>query len=100
MYFELNGAHNRRDEIAVRRTFSGFAKLLYPDGIISKDQARYILEYAIEGRRRVKEQLRRMALSEFADVGLGYIDLDSDEEIIIELPEMEEKKDGEQKAES
>ena len=93
MYFELNGAHNRRDEIAVRRTFSGFAKLLYPDGIISKEQAKYILEYAIEGRRRVKEQLRRMAPSEFADVELGYIDLDSDEEIIIELPEMEEQKE-------
>ena len=86
-YFALNQNFNTRDDIAVRRTFSGLAKLLYPDEIIGKEQARNLLEYAIECRRRVKEQLRKMNPAEFSDVALGYIDLDTNEEIIVELPE-------------
>lgn len=86
-YFELNSSFNRRDETAVRKTFSGLAKLLYPDGVISKEETRFILEYAIEGRRRVKEQLRRMAPEEFADTALGYIDVATGEEKIVSVPE-------------
>lgn len=86
-YFCFNKNYNTRDDTAVRRTFSGFAKLLYPHGEMSKVEAEEILVYAIEGRRRVKEQLRKMNPSEFSDVALGYIDLDTGEEVIIELPE-------------
>lgn len=86
-YFALNHCFNTRDDTAVRRTFSGLAKLIYPDECITKEQARELLEYAIEGRRRVKEQLRKMNPVEFSDVGLGYIDLDTGEEVVIELPE-------------
>ena len=86
-YFDLNKSFNTRDDIAVRRTFSGLAKLLYPDGIITKEQAREILEYAIECRRRVKEQLKKMTPIEFNDVDLGYIDLETNEEKIIYVPE-------------
>lgn len=75
-HFRLNSDFNKRDEIGVRKTFSGLAKLLFPDGRITKAQARKILEYAIEGRRRVKEQLKIMAGVEFIDVNLGYIDSD------------------------
>lgn len=75
-YFRLNSDFNQRDEIAVRKTFSGMAKLLYPTGEIPKDGAQAILEYAVEGRRRVKEQLKIMAGIEFADVKLGYIDVE------------------------
>ena len=75
-HFRLNSDFNKRDEIGVRKTFSGLAKLLFPDGRMTKAQARLILEYAIEGRRRVKEQLKIMAGVEFADVNLGYIDVD------------------------
>jgi ATP-dependent Lon protease len=70
-YFRLNKDFNKRDEIAVRKTFSGLAKLLFPDENISKEYAEMILEYAIEGRRRVKEQLKIMAGVEFIDVNLG-----------------------------
>lgn len=87
-YFELNRNYNTRDDTAVRRTFSGLAKLIYPDEKMTKEEAREILEYAIECRRRVKEQLRKMNPTEFSDVGLGYIDLDTNEEIIIETPEV------------
>lgn len=87
-YFELNQNFNTRDDTAVRRTFSGLAKLIYPDETMNKEEARELLEYAIECRRRVKEQLRKMNPGEFSDVSLGYIDLDTNEEIIIELPEI------------
>ena len=75
-WFRLNGDFNVRDEIGVRKTFSGLAKLMYPTGRLGKEQARALLEYAIEGRRRVKEQLKIMAGVEFNDVDLGYFDVD------------------------
>lgn len=87
-YFALNDNYNTRDDTAVRRTFSGMAKLIYPDGRMTKEECRELLEYCIECRRRVKEQLRKMNPAEFSDVGLGYIDLDTDEEFVVNLPEV------------
>lgn len=87
-YFALNNNFNTRDDTAVRRTFSGLAKLIYPDERIEKEEARELLEYAIECRRRVKEQLRKMNPAEFSDVMLGYIDLDTGEEFSVDLPEI------------
>ncbi len=87
-YFALNDNYNTRDDTAVRRTFSGLAKLIYPNEKMTKEEAGELLEYAIECRRRVKEQLRKMNPAEFSDVGLGYIDLDTNEETIVDLPEV------------
>ena len=87
-YFELNNCYNTRDDTAVRRTFSGLAKLIYPDEVMTKEEARELLEYSIECRRRVKEQLRKMNPTEFSDVGLGYIDLETNEETVVSLPEV------------
>lgn len=87
-YFALNSNFNTRDDTAVRRTFSGLAKMIYPDEHIGKEEARELLVYAIECRRRVKEQLRKMNPAEFSDVMLGYIDLDTNEEFIVDLPEI------------
>lgn len=87
-YFTLNRDFNTRDTIAVGRTFSGMAKLIYPDEAMTKEETRELLEYAIECRRRVKEQLRKMTPGEFSDVNLGYIDLDTNEEFIVTLPEV------------
>ena len=86
-WFRLNDQFNRRDETAVRKTFAGLAKLLYPDGRMEKEDARELLEYAIEGRRRVKEQLKIMAGVEFMDVALGYTDVDTREARVMEVPE-------------
>ncbi len=90
-YFELNGNFKTRDDTSVRRTFSGLAKLIYPDENIDKEQARELLEYAIECRRRVKEQLRKMNPAEYSDVGLGYIDLETGEEHVVQLPEVSQE---------
>lgn len=87
-YFSLNKHFNTRDTIAVGRTFSGLAKLIHPDERMTKEETREILEYAIECRRRVKEQLRKMTPSEFSDVDLGYIDLATNEEFIVSVPEV------------
>ena len=86
-YFRLNQEFNKRDEIAVRKTYSGLCKLLFPDGEITKVQMEILLKYAIEGRRRVKEQLKIMAGVEFIDVNLGYIDIDENTETIVGVPE-------------
>lgn len=73
-YFQLNNQFNKRDEIAVRKTMSGLIKLLFPDKNITREETEWLLKYAIEGRRRVKEQLKIMDGIEFADVNLGYCD--------------------------
>ena len=87
-YFALNENYNTRDDTAVRRTFSGLAKLIYPDEQMTKEEVRELLEYAIECRRRVKEQLRKMNPVEFSDIDMGYIDMDTSEEFIVGLPEI------------
>lgn len=82
-HFRLNSDFNRRDEIGVRKTFSGLAKLIFPDGKIDREDVRMLLEYAIEGRRRVKEQLKTMAGIEFIDVKLGYADVENPMETYV-----------------
>ena len=86
-YYALNNNYNTRDDTAVRRTFSGMAKLIYPNEEMTKEQCKELLEYCIECRRRVKEQLRKMNPAEYSDVAMGFVDLDTDEEFIVELPE-------------
>ncbi|MEG0303686.1 protease Lon-related BREX system protein BrxL, partial [Gordonibacter sp.] len=90
-YFRLNSDFNTRDEIGVRKTFSGLMKLVFPDENMSKEDARMILDYAVEGRRRVKEQLKIMAGVEFMDVNLGYIDTENPADArVIYVPEQSE----------
>jgi ATP-dependent Lon protease len=78
---------NQRDVIAVRKTVSGLIKLLYPHGEYIKDDVIEILEYALEGRRRVKEQLKKIGGMEFYDVHFSYIDNESFEEFFVSVPE-------------
>lgn len=85
-YFSLNEQFNKRDEIAVRKTMSGLIKLLFPDQNATCDEIEWLLKYAIEGRRRVKEQLKIMAGIEFADVDLGYCDK-AGNKILVSVPE-------------
>ena len=86
-YFSLNSKFSTRDEIAVRKTFSGLAKLIFPDESISKEDAKELLIYSIEGRRRVKEQLYKLDPVEFKDRDLGFIDNEDGTEYIIGVPE-------------
>ncbi len=78
---------NQRDTIAVKRTVSGLLKLLYPHEDYDKEAVRRCLEYALEARRRVKEQLKKIGGMEFYDVHFSYIDLETNEEKFIGVPE-------------
>jgi ATP-dependent Lon protease len=86
-HFKLGRDLNQRDTIAVRRTVSGLLKLLYPNGEYDKEAVRRCLEYALEARRRVKEQLKKIGGMEFFDVHFSYIDQETREEKFISVPE-------------
>jgi ATP-dependent Lon protease len=86
-YFKLGNNLNQRDTIAVRRTVSGLLKLLYPHGVYDKEAVRRCLEYALEARRRVKEQLKKIGGMEFFDVHFSYIDQETRDERFISVPE-------------
>jgi ATP-dependent Lon protease len=86
-YFKLGHDLNQRDSRAVKKTVSGLLKLLHPDGNYTKEDIRACLEYALVGRRRIKEQLKKIGGMEFYDVNFSYIDLEDDTEIRISVPE-------------
>lgn len=86
-YFKLGNNLNQRDTIAVRRTVSGLLKLICPDGSYTKETVRKCLEYALEVRRRVKEQLKKIGGMEFYDVHFSYIDLEDLQERFVSVPE-------------
>lgn len=86
-FFRLGKNLNQRDTIAVRRIISGMVKLLYPDGDFTKEQLEEILRFALEMRRRVKEQLKKLGGMEFYDVNFSYIDNESFEEKYVTVPE-------------
>ncbi len=86
-YFRLGNHLNQRDTIAVRRTVSGLLKLLYPAGDYNKEAVCRCMEYALECRRRVKEQLKKIGGMEFYDVHFSYIDLETGQEHFISIPE-------------
>ncbi len=86
-YFRLGKNLNQRDTIAVRKIVGGYVKLLYPDGEFTKEQIEEILVFALEMRRRVKEQLKKLGGMEFYDVNFSYIDLDTFEEKFVSVPE-------------
>ena len=78
---------NQRDTIAIRHTVSGLLKLLYPNEEYDRETVRRCLEYALEARRRVKEQLKKIGGMEFYDVHFSYIDLETMEKRFISVPE-------------
>lgn len=86
-YFKLGNNLNQRDVIAVRKTVSGLLKLLFPHGQFEKEDVRQCLEYALQVRRRVKEQLKKIGGMEFYDVHFSYIDNDSLEEHFVSVKE-------------
>ncbi len=86
-YFKFGNNLNQRDVIAVRKTVSGLVKLIYPHGEYEKEDIEEILRYALVGRRRVKEQLKKIGGMEFYDVHFSYIDNETMNEEFISVPE-------------
>jgi ATP-dependent Lon protease len=77
-----------RDQKAVRKTVSGLVKLLHPDGAVSKEELEEYLAYAMEMRRRVKEQLKKIGGLEYWDTSFLYIDRESGQETFVRVPEL------------
>jgi hypothetical protein len=86
-HFSLGSHLNARDVKAVRKTVSGLVKLLYPHGELSSDEVAELVETALEGRRRVKEQLKKMGSFEYHQTSFSYIDNESREERFVGVPE-------------
>lgn len=86
-YFHLGKNLNQRDTIAVRKMVGGLIKLIYPNGEYTKDEIEEILKIALEMRRRVKEQLKKLGGMEFYDVNFSYIDNESFIESYVSVPE-------------
>ncbi|MBE0069608.1 protease Lon-related BREX system protein BrxL [Thermoanaerobacterium thermosaccharolyticum] len=86
-FFKLGNNLNQRDVIAVRKTVSGLVKLIYPNGEFTRDDIEEILRYALVGRRRVKEQLKKIGGMEFYDVHFSYIDNETMNEEFVSVPE-------------
>lgn len=86
-YFKLGNNLNQRDVIAVKKTVSGLVKLIHPDGHFTKDNVEEILRFALEMRRRVKEQLKKIGGMEFYDVNFSYIDQETYNEEFVPVPE-------------
>ncbi|MCY2964124.1 MAG: ATP-dependent Lon protease, partial [Planctomycetota bacterium] len=85
--FSLGSHLNARDVKAVRKTVSGLVKLLYPHGEMTHDELQEIAELALEGRRRVKEQLKKMGSFEYHQTSFSLIDNETREERFVGVPE-------------
>lgn len=82
------GSHlGGRDQKAVRKIVSGLIKLLHPDGEVSKEEVAEYLHYAMEMRRRVKEQLKKMGGLEYWDTSFSYVDRKNGQETFVPVPE-------------
>ncbi len=86
-YFSLGSHLNARDRKAVRRTVSGLVKILHPHGQVSREDLAELLELALEGRRRVKEQLKKMGSFEYYQTSFSYLVNDSGEERFVGVAE-------------
>ncbi|WP_419930863.1 protease Lon-related BREX system protein BrxL [Candidatus Poriferisodalis sp.] len=94
--FSLGSHLAARDEKAVRKTVSGLLKILHPHGKWSHGELREYLEFALEGRRRVKEQLRKLAAHDYAKTAFSYVENDTGREIWVDVPEQPEAFDAEE----
>lgn len=85
--FSLGAQLKSRDVKAVRKTVAGLVKLIHPHGDVAKEELRELVELAMEGRRRVKEQLKKLGSFEFFQTSFSYIDKETGEERYVGVPE-------------
>ena len=83
----LGKAVEGRDEKGIKKTIAALLKILHPDGPPTNDEFEEYVAYAVEGRRRIKEQMnKRKPDDEFANINLSYFNTAGDE-VIVYCPE-------------
>lgn len=86
-HFSLGAHLNARDRKAVRKTVSGLIKILYPHGETTQEELAELVELSLEGRRRVKEQLKKMGSFEYYHTSFSYTLQETGEERFVGVPE-------------
>jgi ATP-dependent Lon protease len=86
-HFRLGSHVEGRDANGIKRTVSGLLKLMFPHGEFTKDELKMCLELAMEGRRRVKEQLKKRGSHEFHKTTFSWVDKDTGQEAVVAVPE-------------
>jgi ATP-dependent Lon protease len=86
-WFSLGAHLNARDVKAVRKTVSGLVKLIHPHGEVTGEELAVLVELALEGRRRVKEQLKKMGSFEYHQTSFSYLDNRTRDERFVGVPE-------------
>lgn len=86
-YFELSNTITTRDKTSIAKTFSGMAKIIYPDGEMKEEDSKELLDLAIESRKRVKQQLQKMDET-FEEVDFSYELRSSGKRIEVETLEV------------
>ncbi len=92
-YFELSNSITTRDKTSIAKTFSGLAKVIFPHGEFNEEEAKYILEFAIENRKRVKDQLRKMDET-FEKVDFSYINNNTKKKTFVQTLEYIENREA------
>ncbi len=87
-YFAFGNHVGQRDRKSSVRTISGLMKLIHPDGKCTKEEMTEYISFALEMRRRVKEQLKRINPIEFSRVNLSYLDKETGDEYVSECAEL------------
>ncbi len=87
-HFSLSSDISTRDRDGINKTFSGLMKILFPHGEASKEETEELLKFAIEGRKRVKDQLMRID-STYGDVRFSYLDSTGKTKLVTTLEEEE-----------
>ena len=87
-FFTLSSDISSRDQDGINKTFSGLMKILYPHGGETKDVVEKILKIAIEGRRRVKDQLFRIDTT-YPAVNFSYFDKEGNSKAVATLEQLE-----------
>lgn len=85
-HFELSADISTRDRTAIEKTFSGLVKVLFPHGELTRDEVEDLLRFAIEGRKRVKDQVMRIDQT-YAAVRFAYRDRGGAESYVRTLEE-------------
>ncbi|WP_319589389.1 BREX system Lon protease-like protein BrxL [uncultured Draconibacterium sp.] len=86
-YFDLSDSITTRDKTSIAKTFAGLAKVIYPHGKMTEEDAKELLDFAIESRKRVKQQLQKMDET-FEEVDFSYTVKNTGKQVFIETLEM------------